>query len=107
MKRRGVIDQRLLCVFVLALEVSEELHRLDVGVAVDDAAGQRRSHMRELLGPTPDPGNEDSERREIAGDPQGQRTGEPPVGPGKNHQRRDRKDGHEPERVDDLHHRVP
>ena len=102
-----MIGERLPCVIVLAFEMSEQLDRLDVGVAVDDAAGDRRSHMRELFGPAPDPRHEIGESRDIKGDPKHERTGKPPVGPGENNKRAEREDRDEPERVDDLHNRFP
>ena len=42
----GVVGDRVARVVVLARGVREELHRLDVGVAVDDAAGQHRARLR-------------------------------------------------------------
>ena len=65
MKRSGVIGERLASVVVLALEVSEQLDRLDVGVAVDDAAGQRRAHVRERFRSTPYSRHEIRQRRHI------------------------------------------
>ncbi len=34
-----MVRQRLAGVLVLAVDVAEQLHRLNIGVAVDDAAG--------------------------------------------------------------------
>ncbi len=106
MKRRGVIGERIASVFVLALEVSEQLDRLDVGVAINDAARHRRAHVRERFRSTPYSRHEIRQRRHVDQDPQNQRTSETPIGPREDKQRAEGEDGHEPERVDDLHHRV-
>ena len=62
--------------------------------------------MREFLGSPTNPRNEIGQRREIARDPERQRTGQPPVGLGEDDQRADRENRDEPERVDHLHHRI-
>ena len=85
--------------------MGEELHRLDVGVAVDDAAGQRRAHLGHRRGAIADARNEPGQRHDIADDPDRQRHGQPPVRVGEDDQRRDREDGDEPDRVDELRHR--
>ena len=102
-----MIGERLPGMLVLAFVMSEELDRLNVGVAVDDAARDRRSHVRQLFRSTPNPGNEKSHRSDITPDPKRQGTSEAPIGPCEDDERAYREDGHEPERVDDLHHRFP
>ena len=101
-----MVLERLASVLVLAVDVAEQFHRLDVGVAVDDPAGQGRAGVRKLLGTEPDARHEEAERRDIGADPHRQGKREPPIHSDENHQRAHREHGDEPERVDDLHHKV-
>ena len=98
--------QRLARLVILAIEMGEQLHRLDVGVAVDDAAGEHRSPVRQNLGTLPNARHEGGQRRDIDDDPSGERQGQAPVGLGKDRQRAGREDRHEPQRVDHLHRRI-
>ena len=43
-----VVDDGVAGVVVLARGMGEQLHRLDVGVAVDDAPGQHRARLRDI-----------------------------------------------------------
>ena len=106
MKRLGVVGKRLASVFVLALEVGKQLDRLYVGVAVDDAPRHRSAHVGERFRSTPYSRHEKRQRRHIEDDPQRQWASETPIGPREDEERAESKYGDEPQRVDDLHHRV-
>ena len=61
------------------LEWREELHRRDVGVAVDDAAGHRRAGIGLLLADLAEPRDEIAEHRDVADEPDEERDRQPPV----------------------------
>ena len=99
-----VVD-RVAGVVVLARGVREELHRLDVGVAVDDAAGQHRPRLRYDHRPFADARHEIDQHEDEEADPDGERDGQPHVELPEEHQRAERVDGDEPDGVADLHRR--
>ena len=100
-----VVLDRVAGVVVLARGVREELHRLDVGVAVDDAAGQHRARLRHDHRPLADARHEIDEDEDEDADPDGERRGQPRVELPEEDQRAERVDRDEPERVADLHRR--
>ena len=64
----------------------KQLHRLDVGIAVDDTAGHRRARVGLLLGHLAEPRDEIAQQPDVANEPDRQRHGEPPVGRADDHQ---------------------
>ena len=97
-----MLVDRLLDVAVLALGVGEELHRHDVGVAVDDAAGQQRVALGELLRQALQARHEGPERQDVADDPEEQRDRQIEVGVGEQHERGERVEGGVPDAVQRL-----
>ena len=86
----GVLD-RLGGVGLLGAGVGEELHRLDVGVAVDDPPGDRRAGVGEGLGRLADAGDRPGDEPEVEAEPDDERQAEAEVGAGE-----------EPERADEV-----
>ena len=76
----GVLVDRVAHERVLVAGAGEQLHRQDVGVAVDDPAGQRRAHLRHPARAVAQPRHEDAQHDDVAGEPQQHRDGEAPVG---------------------------
>ena len=74
-----VLD-RLAGVGLLGAGVGEELHRLDVGVAVDHPPGDRRARVREGLRRPPDPRDRPGDEPDVEAEPDDERHAEPPVG---------------------------
>ena len=92
---------------LLPLGMGEELDRQDVGVAVDDPAGQHRAGLRDLEGAALDARHEVGQGRDEGDDPKQQRQDELRVDLQEQQQGADGVDRHEPECVDRLHHRFP
>ena len=63
-----------------APRMRKQLHRLDVGVAVDHAAGHRRARIGLLLGDLAEPRDEVAQQQGIAAEPDRQWRSQPPVG---------------------------
>ena len=78
---------RLAGVVLLRAGMGEELHRLDVGVAVDDPPGDRRAGVRELLRRLADARDRPADQPEVEPQPDQERHRQPPVGPRQQPQR--------------------
>ena len=78
-KRRDVADEALLREGFLALGMGEELHRLDVGVAVDDASREPGIGLGHRLGLRPDRRHHVVDGDDIGDDPQRHRQDQPGV----------------------------
>ncbi len=98
-----MLGQRFLDRLVLEPRVGEQLDGVDVGVAVDDAAGQRRTCLGVGGGEVLHLRHEVPQRRRIEDQPDGQRDGQPPVGLGEQIGGGTGVDQHEPDGVDQLH----
>src|SRR6185295_15078960 len=92
-------------VVVLARRVREELHRLDVRVAVDDAAGQHRPRLRYDHRSLADARHEIDQYENEGSDPDGEWGGQPQVKVSEEHQRAECIDRDEPDGVANLHRR--
>ena len=77
----GVLD-RLAGVGLLGAGVGEELHRLDVGVAVDDAAGDRRAGVGERLRGPADARDRPGDEPDVEAEPDDERQREARIGAG-------------------------
>ncbi len=96
--------QRVLRVGVLALDAGEQLDRLDVGIGVDDAAGEVGARMGERLRAAAYLRHHQGEHDKVIGDPDHERHGQPNVGAREDDERGQSESRHEPQRIDDLHH---
>ena len=99
-----MIGDRLLGIPVLAFGMREQLHGQDVGVAVDDAARQRRARIGNDGGALDEPGNEVPDHGDKSSEPRQERPEQPRVELEENDRRADPIDRDEPQRIDDLHH---
>jgi hypothetical protein len=93
-------------VFLLALGMGEQLDRLDVGVAVDDAPGQGRARLGHVLALPGDARNEPCGDGDKPGEPQPQRDQQPAIGFGQDRRRADEEDRGIPDLGCDLVHRI-
>ena len=84
--------------------MAEQLDRLDVRVAVDDAAGHHRARIGLLLRDTAEAGHEIDQKPDIADQPHDERQRQPPVGRSDDEQRTEEIDQHVVEHVDQLDH---
>ena len=94
---------RLAHIGVLVAGPCEELHREDVGIGVDDAAGQHRARLRRGHRAIAHAWHEQRQRRDVADQPDRRRHGQPAVG-GREHDERAgavNRDG--PHRGEELH----
>jgi hypothetical protein len=97
---------RLAGIGLLALRVREELHRLDVGIAVDDPPGDRRARVGELLGRLADPRHRPGDQPEVEPEPDDERQREPRVGVRQQPERADEVDAGVDQRVEGLERRL-
>ena len=88
----------------LALGVGEEFDRLDVGIAVDDAAGHDRAGIGLSLGNLAQPGNEVAHHQHITAGPADQWQDQTPVGGADHQQGAEEVHRHIVEHVDQLDH---
>ena len=86
----------------LALGMREQLHRLDVGVAVDDAPGHRRAGVGLFLTDLAEARDEIFQQHQIADQPDGERHRQAPVGGADDHQHAQEVDDDVVEHVDEL-----
>ena len=96
----GVMVDRVANVVVLVARPGEQLHRQDVGVAVDDPAHQRRARLGGDLRAVAHARHEVDQQRQIAREPSQHRNGEPAVGRGHHHDRGHAVDDDVPDRGD-------
>ncbi len=87
---------------LLTLGVGEHLHGRDVGVAVDDAAGEERIRLRHRLRQAAQPRHEPAQNEDVADHPDEEGRREPQVGLGEEQERAAGIDAGEPERVDHI-----
>ena len=92
---------------VLVARLGEELHRQDVGVAVDDAAGQRRAHFRHRLRRRRTRGTKYAAGHGIGEEPQRHRNRQPRIARRQQHERDRAVDQDVPDRVDARDHAFP
>ena len=98
---------RVAHIVVLVARPREQLHGQDVGVAVDDAAHQRRARFRIDLGAVAHARHEVPQERDVAGEPGQDREREPGVGGGRHHHGGDAVDQHVPDRGHRGDQRLP
>ena len=90
----GVLVDRVAHIGVLLARAGEQLHRQDVGVAVDHAPGQHRAHLGHVLRAVAHARHEDAQHHQIGGEPDQDRQREPAVGGGEqDHRARCRRRG--------------
>ncbi len=89
---------------LFAARVGEQLHRRDIGVAVDDPARHQRAGIRLFARRLAQLRDEVAQDQRIDEQPQHQRNAEPPVDGGDQRQHRDEEGHGIDEDVDDLHH---
>ena len=82
----------------------KELHRLDVRVTVDNAAGHRRAGVGLLLRHLAKPRDEVAQQANIGGQPDHQRGGEPFIGGADDEDCAQEINDHVVQNVDQLHH---
>ena len=91
---------------VLALAVGEELHRLDVGVAVDHAPGEGRVRLGERGGLLAYRRHHEIDHRAVGEHPGQHRQQQAPVDPGEEKERAEEVDQQEPDAVQHVDHGI-
>ena len=86
--------------------MGEELDRRDIGIAVDDAAGDERAHVGLKFGQFAEPGHEIPAGRRIARQPDEQGDHQPGIARCHQDQRAQEIDRHIDDDLGELHHRV-
>ncbi len=94
----AVVIDRLAHIGVLVACAREQLHRHDIGIGVDDAAGEQGACFRRRLRAVAHARHEIAQHHHIAGEPQQHRDGQPAVGRGEQQQRAGAVDDDEPDR---------
>jgi hypothetical protein len=83
----GVVIDGVAHIGVLLARAGEQLHRKNVGVAVDDAPGQQRAPFRHVLGSVAHARHEHPQHEQIAEEPQRDRQRQHGVGGGEQNER--------------------
>ena len=85
---------------ILVAGAGEQLDGQDIGIAVDDAAGQVRAHFRHVARALAHLRQEDAQHHGIAGEPEEDRQRQPPIGRGEKPDSAGAIDQDVPDRVD-------
>ena len=80
MKQTGVLVERLTHIGVFLPRAGEQLDGEDVGVGIDDAAGEHRARPRHIFGAVAHARHHDAQQHQIGHEPRIDRQRKPPVG---------------------------